>query len=368
MPNLKRILFGRVQFDAYEEYSEFQHHFLGILIFFNMVSSTSFLIANATGANRLPAPDILAIRIHLAVALVAFFLVRNIKRSYRIVAVVFGLVCIYVCAAALIWVPDDELRVLWLFLLPPGFYLLLGRVPGVLSTIAAIGLFPVGNRLTTRPYSPNAIATGTASLIYISAFFYAYSHKAMQFFLHLRSSQEQLAYLASHDPLTGACNARSFREAAERTLHLSHRDGRPSALLFVDLDHFKKVNDTYGHETGDAVLKRSVEALQGLVRRSDVLGRVGGEEFAIFLPDTNLNGALVLGEKLRQAVSELEIPCGEAILRITASIGAAYDDTRTLSIAQIQRQADEAMYAAKKQGRNRVCSMACGALGPSAAG
>lgn len=223
MPNLKRILFGRVQFDAYEEYSEFQQHFLGILIFFNMVSSTSFLIANATGANRLPAPDILAIRIHLAVAVVSFLLVRNVKRSYRIVAVVFGLVCIYVCAAALIWVPDDELRVLWLILLPPGFYLLLGRTAGVLSTVAALGLFLAGNRLTTRPYSPNAVATGTAGLIYISAFFYAYSRRALEFFLHLRESRERLSYLASHDPLTGACNARSFREAADRMLHLSDR-------------------------------------------------------------------------------------------------------------------------------------------------
>jgi len=368
MPNLKRILFGRVQFGAYEEYSEFQQHFLGILIFFNMVSSTSFLIANATGANRLPAPDILAIRIHLAVALVSFVLVRNSRRAYRVVAAVFGAVCIYVCAAALIWVPGDELRVLWLLLLPPGFYLLLGRVAGVLSTVAALTLFLVGNRLTTRPYSPNAVATGTAGLIYVSAFFYAYSRRALEFFLRLRESREQLAYLASHDPLTGAANARSFRENAERMLHLGRREGRPSSILFVDLDHFKKVNDTYGHEAGDAVLKRSVEAIRSLVRKSDVLGRVGGEEFAVFLPDTDLEGALILGEKLRQAIGELAIPCGDVVIRITASIGAAYDDTRTLSIAQIQRMADEAMYAAKKQGRNRVCSLADQALTLNPAG
>lgn len=104
------------------------------------------------------------------------------------------------------------------------------------------------------------------------------------------------------------------------------------------------------------------------MRKSDILGRVGGEEFAVFLPDTDLDGALVLGEKLRQAIGELAISCGDVVIRITASIGAAYDDTRTLSIAQIQRQADEAMYAAKKQGGNRVCSLADQAPAMSAAG
>ena len=172
-----------------------------------------------------------------------------------------------------------------------------------------------------------------------------------------RADQANLR-LASQDPLTGAANRRALMQALETELARASRQHTPLALLMVDIDHFKRVNDHYGHLAGDHVLRHIVGVLRQRLRASDVLGRYGGEEFMVLLPGTDLHGAAQLAEQLRQAVQAA--PCEWQGQRIpfTVSIGVAAsadtpaDPSRT-SEALLQA-ADQALYRAKDDGRNRV--------------
>ncbi|MFZ5775481.1 MAG: diguanylate cyclase [Thermodesulfobacteriota bacterium] len=170
----------------------------------------------------------------------------------------------------------------------------------------------------------------------------------------LAEANRQLKFLASHDPLTGVLNARTFYEVCDSMMCVAHRDKHPYSVLFVDLDHFKKVNDTYGHDAGDTVLKAVSSCMKQNCRECDVVGRVGGEEFSIYLPETNEAGAMVVAENLRVMIEGLMPAIDGKPLLVTASIGVASSQPHHRSIADIQRDADHAMYHAKKEGRNRV--------------
>ncbi len=163
------------------------------------------------------------------------------------------------------------------------------------------------------------------------------------------------------DVLTGWNNRRYLAVRLGEELARARRDGTTLACLMLDIDHFKKVNDTWGHAAGDAVLRELAQRIESEVRASDVAARYGGEEFVVLLPDTTVNAASTLAERIRAAVSSspIDLPCGEAIT-ITASIGIAEasprsgeNDLKTMGDALIAR-ADVALYAAKSAGRDRV--------------
>jgi len=167
--------------------------------------------------------------------------------------------------------------------------------------------------------------------------------------------EQRLVKLATTDPLTGMMNRRSFLEAAELELRRSTRYGRPLSVLMIDVDHFKSVNDRFGHDVGDRVLIALAQACRRTVREVDLVARLGGEEFAILAPETALANAGLLGERLRAAISALEVPTPTGILRITASIGVASRSADpTDSFAEILKRSDLALYEAKGTGRDRV--------------
>jgi diguanylate cyclase (GGDEF)-like protein len=156
---------------------------------------------------------------------------------------------------------------------------------------------------------------------------------------------------ASTDSLTGLPNRRAVQEALKRMIAQSGRTLAPMAVLLLDLDHFKQINDTYGHDRGDAVLAAVGEVLAGALRTSDFVGRNGGEEFVALLPDTGIDGALEAAEKLRAAIGRLTLP---GIDRpVTTSIGAAVYPHTAADPESLLRLADRALYAAKAGGRNR---------------
>jgi diguanylate cyclase (GGDEF)-like protein len=175
----------------------------------------------------------------------------------------------------------------------------------------------------------------------------------------LQEANEKLFTLAVTDSLTGVSNRRYFIERADELITLSRRIGMEVSLLVLDLDHFKAVNDTYGHPVGDAVLHAVAEAARSQVRKTDLLARLGGEEFALLLPDTGMGDAAIRAEQLRRAIEDTELGGGELGeggaqgVRVTVSIGVAelgHDEP----FAALYRRADEALYAAKIRGRNRV--------------
>jgi diguanylate cyclase (GGDEF)-like protein len=200
-------------------------------------------------------------------------------------------------------------------------------------------------------------------MLYLGVSFHAYVDRSMSYFKRMRDYNNQLQDMASHDPLTRVLNAGAYYRACDQQIHASQRANQPFAVLFIDLDHFKSINDTYGHAVGDDVLRAVAQTLQSSVRRSDVVGRIGGEEFSVFLPNTQLPGAQQLAETLRVAVESIHIEVDGVRLKITASIGVAVKRFEQETMQAIQQHADQAMYEAKRGGRNRVSTFGVDASG-----
>jgi len=168
--------------------------------------------------------------------------------------------------------------------------------------------------------------------------------------------EQELKRLATTDTLTGAANRRSFFELAEQDFKRVQRYENSVAFLVLDIDHFKVVNDNYGHQGGDEVLKAFVRACKNELREADVFGRIGGEEFAILLPETDQQSARLVAERIRQKIERLVIAFEEHAIKITVSIGVATIAITDKSFDQVFQRADTALYQAKNSGRNRVIS------------
>jgi diguanylate cyclase (GGDEF)-like protein/PAS domain S-box-containing protein len=160
------------------------------------------------------------------------------------------------------------------------------------------------------------------------------------------------------DHLTGVANRRAFFEAAELELQRNRRAPRPTALILIDADHFKRINDRNGHPAGDAVLRQLGMLLSATFRQVDVVARIGGEEFAVLLPSSTMEGAAAVAERLRQLVASQPVAFEDARIGLTVSVGiAASEDAGQephLSLDTLMRRADQALYAAKAGGRNRI--------------
>ncbi len=173
--------------------------------------------------------------------------------------------------------------------------------------------------------------------------------------LELRKSKEQLQQLALTDPLTQLGNRAAFDTSIKHATACMHRSGSPYSLLMIDLDHFKKFNDNYGHQTGDIVLRTVADAIKTSARDADVCCRYGGEEFAVILPDTRATNAEVLAERIHRqmAIISHRQPAGR--MAITVSIGISCADQERISHPnQLIEEADRALYQAKNNGRNRT--------------
>jgi diguanylate cyclase (GGDEF)-like protein len=171
----------------------------------------------------------------------------------------------------------------------------------------------------------------------------------------VKLSHEALESQARKDFLTGLSNRRYFMELAEAALLRSERYTRPLSVFMLDIDHFKKINDTYGHQVGDEVLRHLSEIMQKALREVDIIGRIGGEEFAVLLPETTLDNATKVAERLREKISLHAIPLISGLpLHFSVSIGVAVLSSKGLNIDTLLNFADEALYEAKRE-RNKVC-------------
>jgi diguanylate cyclase (GGDEF)-like protein len=173
----------------------------------------------------------------------------------------------------------------------------------------------------------------------------------------LKDINVKLHILATTDSLTGIKNRRSFFDSSEPMIPYIRREKQNLALLAIDIDKFKAVNDTYGHATGDDALQLVSSTIADILRKSDIFGRLGGEEFAVSLPNTSLDGAKMAAEKMRESIDNLEFYTKKnEKVKLTISIGIAmlsYDDN---SLEDVLQKADEALYRAKNTGRNKVVS------------
>lgn len=170
--------------------------------------------------------------------------------------------------------------------------------------------------------------------------------------IELQDAMDKLQIMARRDPLTRLYNRRVLEEVIEHEIHRSFRSKKGLGVAIGDIDDFKNINDSYGHDCGDVVLVELAKVLRSKVRTSDVVGRWGGEEFLFILPETTINGAMVVVERIRKAVSEMRINCSGKELSFTMSLGLSYQTTDPQR-ESIVSEADKALYKAKADGKNR---------------
>jgi len=171
----------------------------------------------------------------------------------------------------------------------------------------------------------------------------------------LAAARDDLPRQAATDSLTGIANRRHFVEEAGRIIANAHRHGRPCALLEMDLDGLKMVNDTHGHAVGDELLLAFAHTCRAKLREGDILGRLGGDEFAILLPETARGQAESIAQRLRASFNEVTVNAGSAPIEPSVSVGIAVVGAASqVTLEELLREADRALYEAKRAGRNRV--------------
>ncbi len=170
----------------------------------------------------------------------------------------------------------------------------------------------------------------------------------------LLTAKKYAELLAHKDELTGLNNRRAFFEQGHHAFAQAKRFGHPISIIMMDIDHFKMINDTYGHSVGDRVLQAVAEPLQNLVREIDIVARMGGEEFAFVLAETGLEDAANLAERLRTEIENLVLPIDGHDIQLTASFGVVSRKQSDENIDTLLTNADDALYVAKKKGRNQI--------------
>jgi two-component system cell cycle response regulator len=168
------------------------------------------------------------------------------------------------------------------------------------------------------------------------------------------STREQLRVQATHDALTGLLNRRAILETLEKELARSTREGTPLSVIMADLDHFKRINDTYGHLVGDAVLREAALRIQAAMRVYDAVGRYGGEEFLVVSPGCGLPEAAEQAERLRKRISKAAVHGRDSAIAVTMSLAVVTATAEVRQPGDLLRLADDALYAAKHGGRDRV--------------
>lgn len=274
------------------------------------------------------------------------FLALMDDRQLRLAAsgLLYGAANMLIVISVLRGRPRHILRARWLL---AGCYAIASVTLILRGVVAWMGPEEFETALTASSYH-GFLYLGTYALIVAGSFAFLLMHK--------ERSDEETSRLATTDPLTGVFNRRTFIELAEQELARSRRAGTSLALMMLDLDHFKTVNDTYGHLTGDEVLVSFTRLIKDCVRRGDLVVRYGGEEFCVLLPATTLSAATALAERIRATCAAQELTA--KAFKVTVSIGlTAYVGTTDATLGDILASADEALYEAKEEGRNRVIAL-----------
>ncbi len=346
-----------------EMYLELKLRIVNALMVIAIVLASTFVLFDWTGFSRLGPLPLLVIELYCTTSCVLLIILHGQKHLHLILSSLFIATSYATFASGLLLAVDSQVRDIWFHIGVVAMYVLHGRRAGDFMSTATMAGILLASECIPVPLPVSATVKLILSLSVISLIAHACIGRANTLVAKMVTTNAQLRDLADKDPLTGLLNPRAYYEVANRMIRLAQRSSSSYALIFIDLDHFKAINDRYGHEVGDIVLCRVADCLASHMRQSDVLVRIGGEEFVFFLPETNLEGATRLGEKLRKAVECLEPTTidGERF-DISASIGIADRHPTDQSVADIQRRADRAMYKAKGSGRNRIETDAAGPM------
>lgn len=326
-------------------------HLLNVFV---LVIDTAYVLATwTTGAHR---PCLMGLNLAAIAGMVVAFLIVPEERvasspnreRFFVLWILTGAVLITTAAWA-----DGGVRSPLAWLLPISvMFTAVAHRPAV---VWVSGTFAVVGYLIVTVTSPMTIgvANTLTRFAYLGALTFAAASAARSRWDHHDAQQvlhEELSLLADVDGLTGALNHRAFHERLDDELAGCARRSLPAVLLLIDLDHFKSINDRFGHGAGDEVLRRVGAAISGSVRSGDIVGRVGGEEFAVCLGASTMGEAHRIAERVHAAIATIDEP-----ELVTASIGIGTADAGPMMAPDLLGRADEALYLAKHQGRNRTC-------------
>ncbi|MBM9603762.1 GGDEF domain-containing protein [Desulfopila inferna] len=247
---------------------------------------------------------------------------------------------------------------LWMFVMPGMIFYILGLIPGCIYLAALLGmvvfmLMVPDNILLKTEYSPAFTLRFIAAMFSTSFVALAYEYAREDGRKELLNLSRKLDRLSRKDELTGLSNRRDMFEQLRSELRRLERSGKVFSVLIADIDHFKGINDTYGHECGDNFLRKISDVFVENTQKRDVVARWGGEEFLIFLPETTGEQAKKIAERLRAATEKISIICQENQVSITVSIGVA-EYIQGQKLNELINTADKFLYQAKRHGRNKV--------------
>jgi diguanylate cyclase (GGDEF)-like protein len=234
---------------------------------------------------------------------------------------------------------------------------LVSRWPAIFMLFAHGALFLLRTPLAAMvPWSPANHVLGSVWLTVLSFEALLFTISIAFILLAMAKERTELRHrtAAMVDPLTGIANRRSFLQDAAQLAKRHKSNPRPTAVLLIDLDHFKSINDRFGHALGDRALETFADAARQSVRGSDLLGRLGGEEFAAVIVDTSRDNAIAVAERIRASFAQAALEVDNRPVGATVSIGLVYCQETAIDVAELLAQADQALYFAKENGRNRV--------------
>ncbi|WP_341580853.1 diguanylate cyclase [Marinobacter metalliresistant] len=289
----------------------------------------------------------------LVASVVLYFGVWRLRATPHLQQWIYGyLVTLFVFFLVIMLLPEASVAAfVWVLMMPVLAYLLLGKREGMIlsvpfmlagGVIYFVYLGQVGN-----PGALIDLLNMVLCGILMLAFIHLYE-------MRREESEQRLVDMAQTDSLTGLANRSNFQGTLNRTIAESERSGSGFALVVMDIDHFKLVNDTLGHEAGDLVLRDIARCLTERLRSTDFVGRLGGEEFGLILRDVEPNAAFELMDELRQRIADRKLEYGKARIRVTASFGIAQWPDHGRQAATLFRIADGYLYSGKQAGRNRV--------------
>ncbi|MAM87742.1 GGDEF domain-containing protein [Allohahella sp. A8] len=265
-----------------------------------------------------------------------------------------GLLLLYLAASG----GESNTGILWCYVFPPFVFYISGLKTGLsLVTALMLGMLLIFNfenlSFVLATYSPDFQIRFFSTIMFVVVFSYIVDKQRRDAITQLVTIGKLYEYAARTDELTKLPNRRDMRDQLETEFSRYQRNGHHFSVILLDIDHFKQINDNYGHDAGDVVLTKFADALRDICRKMDTAARWGGEEFLILLPDTKLLEALAMAERLRIKISRMEVAYGQQTIRLTTSCGVCSIHSAK-DLGALLRQADVSLYQAKLRGRNIV--------------
>ena len=352
---LNNFLYSDFEFGKDEDLQKFKLKMINLIFLIIAFFSTLFAVLSDLGINDLGP---IHSKVNYAYGFFTFcliFFLRLSKENYTKAANALLIASLLTFTSALILVPQDEFRMIWFYLLVFVAFMLGGSNTGILYTMSSIFVALLCNYFIDLQLSQVAINSSILGLIIGAALSRVYTNKISDYENILHERNKSLKYLATIDGLTGIINRRHFDEIVSRYFEIAQRSNKNISMIVMDLDYFKKINDTYGHATGDKLLVAFAEKLKPFVRKGDMFARIGGEEFAIAMFNTNSKDASIFAEKICRETRNICIDYEDAKVTVTTSIGITQNKKTDSTFDEMYIRADKALYQAKDDGRDRVC-------------